>query len=404
MAVTCSDCTDVIRASTNEQDKHQELPSTNDSSLQHLNTPVNNFQLPIKSLVGVRGAAKVCTLLARKRHRIDESMDTIATERPELAHVLMSFQSCNCVTKCTAESCLSSSSSSSRSFPATPALEYLGSPCCSTYQATDNVIINGSSAYFQHQAIQITDNPPQLEMRLEHPSGRMDTVHSNQRGGGFLSRINTLVAKLSKRLGNIMRPKGPGSNDRNRMERVLNVLTCIPFFLAGRCFRRTAHIQGFGLAIMGVGIVASLYHSSSGRLRPLLRKADYWSIASSAMLLRAEVVGGLPIPATVLMATLIPVKPTLVTAMNFLSVEMHCAAMATSSLWAGGSLHYQWLLHVLTALSAAASFGLEDSFSGTVMEPIAHGLWHCLAAAGIVTTVPMLKHIHDPAACQHCLS
>jgi len=187
---------------------------------------------------------------------------------------------------------------------------------------------------------------------------------------------------------------GPGSNDRNRLERVLNILTCVPFFIVGWHFRRTAHIKGFGRAIMAVGVVASLYHSSSGRLRLIFRKADYWSIASSAMLLRAEVIGGLPTTATVVMAALIPVKPTLVTALNFLAVEVQCANMVTLSLWAGEGLHYHWLLHVVTALSAAASFGLEDIFSGTMMEPIAHGMWHCLAAAGIVTTAPMLTYLH----------
>jgi hypothetical protein len=75
-------------------------------------------------------------------------------------------------------------------------------------------------------------------------------------------------------------------------------------------------------------------------------------------------------------------------------LQVQCANMVTLSLWAGEGLHYHWLLHVVTALSAAASFGLEDIFSGTMMEPIAHGMWHCLAAAGIVTTAPMLTYLH----------
>ena len=35
----------------------------------------------------------------------------------------------------------------------------------------------------------------------------------------------------------------------------------------------------FGASLLGVGIAATAYHLSSGRLRKHLRKLDYWSIS-----------------------------------------------------------------------------------------------------------------------------
>ncbi len=42
----------------------------------------------------------------------------------------------------------------------------------------------------------------------------------------------------------------------------------------------TAGVQ-FGASLLGVGLAATAYHASSGKLRKHLRKLDYWSISLS---------------------------------------------------------------------------------------------------------------------------
>lgn len=45
--------------------------------------------------------------------------------------------------------------------------------------------------------------------------------------------------------------------------------------------RERSSVEGvqFGASLLGVGIAATAYHVSSGRLRKHLRKLDYWSIS-----------------------------------------------------------------------------------------------------------------------------
>lgn len=54
--------------------------------------------------------------------------------------------------------------------------------------------------------------------------------------------------------------------------------------MARHCRKPLAH--RFGKAFLVVGVVASTYHSASGRARIVLRMADYWSVAYSSGLLR----------------------------------------------------------------------------------------------------------------------
>ena len=81
----------------------------------------------------------------------------------------------------------------------------------------------------------------------------------------------------------------------------------------------------FGRALNVVGAVASLYHASSGRLRPLLRKADYYAIAVASAMMRGAAFGGgsrPPLAVTLAMLAVLPFKPTLVTAGNLIAVEV----------------------------------------------------------------------------------
>jgi hypothetical protein len=82
--------------------------------------------------------------------------------------------------------------------------------------------------------------------------------------------------------------------------------------------------------MLAMGTAATLYHGSSGRIRPVLRKLDYYTISVSTMAMAHSLhpQPGRPIvrrAATCLALAAVPLKPTLVTA-------AHCAAMEVCSL------------------------------------------------------------------------
>ena len=59
-------------------------------------------------------------------------------------------------------------------------------------------------------------------------------------------------------------------------------------------------------------------------MRLILRKADYYSIAVSSAMLRAAAFGTrLPVVWAALMISAMPFKPTMITAANLISVEVH---------------------------------------------------------------------------------
>ena len=83
-----------------------------------------------------------------------------------------------------------------------------------------------------------------------------------------------------------------------------------------------AAFRSYARAMQVVGAVATVYHASSGPVRPYLRKADYYSIALSAAMLRRLLVGRLPRAASAAMLAVLPVKPTFVTVGNLAAVEV----------------------------------------------------------------------------------
>jgi hypothetical protein len=84
---------------------------------------------------------------------------------------------------------------------------------------------------------------------------------------------------------------------------------------------------------MAVGVVAAAYHgaSPSSPARPLLRKMDYYTICYCSNVLRRAAHIGLPAPLRVAALLAAPVKPTAVTGLNLLLVEV--------SSWGAGTVH-----------------------------------------------------------------
>ncbi|DBB16865.1 TPA: hypothetical protein ACH3X3_015101 [Trebouxia sp. C0006] len=84
--------------------------------------------------------------------------------------------------------------------------------------------------------------------------------------------------------------------------------------------RESAAGVQFGASLLGVGLAATAYHASSGKLRKHLRKLDYWSISLSTT---AAVRAALPAKSqararlsSIGLLALVPFQPSAVTAIN----------------------------------------------------------------------------------------
>jgi hypothetical protein len=87
---------------------------------------------------------------------------------------------------------------------------------------------------------------------------------------------------------------------------------------------------------MAVGVVAAGYHgaSPSSPLRPLMRKMDYYTICYCSNVLRRAAHISLPAPLQVAALLAAPVKPTAVTGLNLLLVEVSsCAGLCRGRTW-----------------------------------------------------------------------
>jgi hypothetical protein len=79
-------------------------------------------------------------------------------------------------------------------------------------------------------------------------------------------------------------PQGIGCCDHNGTERLVNVLTSLPYVCVGiHAYRnrRTEAGKLWGASIAGVGVASGVYHATSGRAKHWARKMDFWAIAYS---------------------------------------------------------------------------------------------------------------------------
>ncbi|GFR41466.1 hypothetical protein Agub_g2155, partial [Astrephomene gubernaculifera] len=221
----------------------------------------------------------------------------------------------------------------------------------------------------QQQPLQQRVEEQQDQQQLDAPSHGPCTqvsVHPLHRHAHGTQRYGPLrqLRRVLRLMGSQLRPVGPGGNDRTVSERLLNVATCGMFFQAGGKIVRLCSslaARRFGWAFIAVGAIATLYHGSVGRLRPLARKVDYYSIALASLLLRAAVVGPAPRWLGGVMLAATPFRPTLVSGCNFMAVE-------------------------------------EEHTPLLAWFPFTHAAFHTLSAAAFLTLPSALDHITASAA------
>lgn len=171
--------------------------------------------------------------------------------------------------------------------------------------------------------------------------------------------------------------QGPGpTTDRNGLERIANVVTSLPYAFVGihaMQKRRSALGKLWGASLVSVSAGAAAFHASSGPLRPICRKLDYWLIAASSTILARALFPEAPLSTTLLSLAVIPFQPFHVSSANVAALEVEfwrvrgkCPAMRRDQ-----------ERHLTAAIVGAGCFFLEDAMPHV---PLVHAGWHCLSA------------------------
>ncbi|EEC84566.1 hypothetical protein OsI_31337 [Oryza sativa Indica Group] len=127
-------------------------------------------------------------------------------------------------------------------------------------------------------------------------------------------------------------------------------------------------------SLVGVGIASSLYHSSKGEIRKLLRWADYTMIATTTLCLSRALRNENPRLLMAASALLLPFQPLMVSFAKRASIEPE--------------LRMAHNLHKMSSLLGGALFIADDCFPET---PYIHAAWHLAAALGIGTCNKLLE-------------
>lgn len=202
-----------------------------------------------------------------------------------------------------------------------------------------------------------------------------------------------------------IQPQGDVGNDDSLDQRILNVVTSLPFLgLGAYMVRRHTSPEGraYGKSMLLVGASATGYHATWGALRRLCRKMDYYSISfASAKMVRAIWPESKALRRAVGCSWLaVPFKPFLISTGYALAMQREFFKLGIQD----DSLKPHLIGHAITAGAGALAFTLEESLSDAGFKHT-HSLWHCLSAYGVYTTSKLIEHkehmrvrrVHDSA-------
>lgn len=205
-----------------------------------------------------------------------------------------------------------------------------------------------------------------------------------------LGRLLSGLPKVATSVGNLMQPKGICQTDRTRRQKIVNVVTSLPFFgLGGYMLHRHRTKEGreFALSMIAVGAAATLYHASSGKVRSVLRKADYWTISMASTCMLRALFPQHPRWIQVASFTAIPFRPFAMSTAYTLAMQAEFARQAM----AHKRMRPHFCRHAVAASAGIIAFAFEEALAERGFEH-SHAVWHCLAAAGVASTGALVEH------------
>ncbi|KAK9935291.1 hypothetical protein M0R45_022399 [Rubus argutus] len=225
---------------------------------------------------------------------------------------------------------------------------------------------------------------PFSSFKSEETTQDGDFAHST--GGSSAIGINLSMQRVWQHTPPCLKPiKGCIHGDRNLAERVVNVLTSLPFIVLGiHAPRKNLNTKLYANSLIGVGVASSLYHSSRGKLRKYLRWADYTMIATATVCLSRALRNENPKLLMAASAVFLPIQPLMVSAVHTGMMEVAFAKRALKD----PELRMAHNVHKMSSLLGGVFFIADDVFPRT---PYLHAAWHLAAAVGVGTCNKLLE-------------
>lgn len=202
------------------------------------------------------------------------------------------------------------------------------------------------------------------------------------------------IADAAVTVRNNLQPQGDVPNDSTNAQRALNIVTSLPVVLLGLDLRgkvKTAEGRSYANSVVAVGLAATLYHASWGRVRRTTRKLDYYAISySSAKLVRALWPGETAKRVEHVMHCITPFRPFWVSTAGAAAMQVEFVRLAAKH----ESLRPTLKRHLGAAVASGLAFATEDALaenSGLVGKHM-HSFWHLASTTALWTIGELVQH------------
>jgi hypothetical protein len=248
----------------------------------------------------------------------------------------------------------------------------------------------------RHGAAQLNKQLKSMDAPTQHLQSWHDddekSIASTSDQSSLLTGLQIHVPRLAASVGSMMQPQGDTHNDDTTGQRIINIATSLPFFAVGANMLgryRTPECREYGYSILAVGAAATLYHASSGKLRRIARKLDYWTIAASSTCMIKALFPENPWIRRSLSTSLVavPFKPFVISTANTVAMQAEFARQAVQH----EHMRPHFAYHAAAALTGVVAFAVEDVLLERGMSHV-HALWHLLSAAAVASTTTLVEH------------
>lgn len=229
-------------------------------------------------------------------------------------------------------------------------------------------------------------DPAQTDGGASSSPAACEHHHKRGRGGTAQAQQRLQIRRLWQHRPSCFKPiHCTITCDKHAGETVANVVTSLPFIVLGlQAPRKNLNAAIYANSLVGMGVASSLYHSSRGGIRRLLRWADYTMIATTTLCLSRALGNENPRLLMAASALLLPFQPLVVSAVHTGLMEVSFARRASME----PELRMAHNLHKVSSLLGGALFIADDCFPET---PYIHAAWHLAAAIGVGTCNKLLE-------------